>query len=432
MTKKNEKKMPKNRKRFAVAALAGLLPVCGVAVLLQGQATQVPQAQTSPAPQAQQRRVKRVTPEEVAGKGKMALLENALKYPPESRPIDSTYVDLLHPWKADTQARPMYSRDAMLQIANQVAAQANQKTKITEGDHPWTQVQWPPTAYSFQFEMNKTILAGTQNQLQARLTVTPANSSDPNLIIHISKAEMIGSHEFGRPNLGQVPYSCETTGPVCTFTWHAPSEDKQYWGNLRLRVTLTVAGSPDEYVIGESFRSSPMVAGKFTGQFQERLENGSLVIDAGVEIQKHMACFVSANLYSADSETPLQYAERRILVDPSMKTISFTFFGKIFRDYGDEGTFRLQDLKAECENVPFPPEWFMDSSAHAEDIDQFLKKTNTPNEPTQIYFAYNNYTYTTQRYPNSAFSDAEWQSPEKDRRLEMEERVQALIATPKQ
>jgi hypothetical protein len=357
------------------------------------------------------------------------MVEESLKYPPDSRPIDSTYWDLLHPWNVDTQARPMYSRDTVLQIANQVAAQAKRQSKITEDNNPWAQVQWPPSPYKYRFEMNKTALAGTDDQLKASLTVTAANSSDTNLSIHVSKAEMIGSQEFKSPNLGEVPYSCEATGPVCTFTWRAPSADKQYWGMLGLRVTLNVAGDPDDYVVSESFYSSPMVAGKFTGQFQEKLENGSLVIDAGVEIQKHMACFVRANLYSADSDSPLQHADRRMLVDPSMKTISFTFFGKIFRDYGDEGTFRLQDLTATCENVPYPPEWFLDSGNHQEDIAQFFKNTKTSWEPTSISFTYNNYIYTTQKYANNAFSDAEWQSPQKTRRLEMEKKMADMRAS---
>jgi hypothetical protein len=191
-------------------------------------------------------------------------------------------------------------------------------------------------------------------------------------------------------------------------------------------VTLTVDGVPDTFVVHESLYSSPMVAGTFTGKFQERLDNGSLIIDAGVNVQKRMACFVSANLYSADQNTPLQHVDRRMLLDPSMNTISFTFFGKIFRDYGDHGAFRLQDLQGLCQNVPYPPEWFMDSVAHRAELEAFRKLPPPANEPTRVYFAYNDYSYTTTRdYPNSAFSSAEWQSPEKTRRLEAFQQLEA-------
>jgi hypothetical protein len=266
--------------------------------------------------------------------------------------------------------------------------------------------------------MNKTILAGTQDQLQARLVITKTGTTDPAKGVHIVKAEVIGSREFGSPNLGTVPFSCGVSGAACTFTWHAPSADKQNWGDLHLQVSVTVDGIPDGFVIGESFYSSPMVAGRFTGDFQERLDNGSLVIDAGVSVQKHMACFVSANLYSAAGSTPLQHAERRMLVDPSMKTVSFQFFGKIFRHYGDSGAFRVQDLQAQCKNLPYPAEWFLDQAAHQAEWQAFQENPPSIKEPGRIYFEYDTHSFVTRSYPLTSFSDAEWQSPEKTRALQ--------------
>ena len=53
-----------------------------------------------------------------------------------------------------------------------------------------------------------------------------------------------------------------------------------------------------------------------------------------------------------------------MIVDPSMKTVSFTFSGKTFQAYGDSGAFRLQDVQAQCRNLSYPAEWFMDQTAH--------------------------------------------------------------------
>lgn len=53
-----------------------------------------------------------------------------------------------------------------------------------------------------------------------------------------------------------------------------------------------------------------------------------------------------------------------MIVDPSMKTVSFTFFGKTFQDYGDSGAFRLQDVQAQSRNLSYPAELFMDQTAH--------------------------------------------------------------------
>lgn len=372
------------------------------------QMQQQPVQPTQPA-QAQERRVKHALPEDIAKVGTRAMLQEQLQYPHESVPIDATTWDLLHPWYVGTAAYPMLSKNS-----SSASVQA-----------PWTEIQFPTASFQYQFELNKSILAGTEDKLEARLVVTPLQSSDTTLRLHVSNAEIIGSEEFGSPDLGAVPSSCESTGPVCTFTWHAPTADKQYWGMLKLQATVTVEGTSDEFDVSEIFFSSPMVAGKFTGSFQERMDNGSLVIDAGVDVQRRMVCQVTANLYSADKEIPLQHARLRLLMEPSMKTVSFRFFGKIFRDYGDEGTFRLQDLKAQCANVSYPPEWFMHPSQYQTELAALSKKPIPPREPTHIFFARDDYSYTTRSYPVSAFSNEEFQSPQKTRRLQIYDEIKA-------
>ena len=392
-----------------VSVLVGIALACGLAISSSMQA---------------QRTVKHPSLDDLSAEGRLAVFEDSLKYLPESKPIDQTYWDLLHPWQVDTEFQLMLPKAAATQMVSLEESGLSQ-------EEAWNQVsaQLSPNLPTYRFEMNKTILAGTRDELQARLIIQAPNSgTTPGS--HVLKAELTGSDEFGSPELGAVPYTCVAKDSGCTFTWHAPSADKQYWGSLRLEVTVAVDGFPDPFTVTQSFYSSPMVAGKFTGNFVDRIDNGSLVVDAGVDVQKKMVCFVSANLYSADESTPLQHAERRILVNPSMKTISFTFYGKIFRDYGDQGTFRLQDLKAQCENVPYPAEWFMDDSAHQAELKAFQAKPQAAREPSQIYFEHNTYSYTTGSYPLSVFTNAEWQSPEKTRMLEIYRKAAAAAADP--
>lgn len=341
--------------------------------------------------------------------GSLSIYKDYTKYPPDSRPLNTSNWDLLHPWLTETSSLPM--------IPTKVARQMDSlRTAGLPPDEAWRSVALPPLP-RYQFEMNKTILAGTQDELKARLTVTPAPGSNAPLRIHITQSELIGDEAFGSPHLGAVPFTCNAGEPICTFQWKAPSAQTKYWGTLELTVTIAVENTADDFVIRQPFYSSPNVAGKFTGQFQERIDNGSLVIEAGVQVQKRMACFVSANLFSADKEIPTHHAERRMIVDPSMKTIAFIFFGKIFRDSGHEGAFLLQDLKAQCENLAYPPEWFMDSAAHQVELQAFQNNPPATREPTRIYFAFNNFTYTTRRYAGATFSSQEWQSPESARKL---------------
>ncbi len=85
----------------------------------------------------------------------------------------------------------------------------------------------PPSLPKYQFVLNKTVLAGAQDELRALLTISPALGVGTVPGIHIVQAQMIGSEEFGSPDLGAVPYSCGGTDSGCTFTWRAKSADKR-------------------------------------------------------------------------------------------------------------------------------------------------------------------------------------------------------------
>ena len=355
--------------------------------------------------------------------GTLAAYQAATQYGLESRALHVENWDLTHPFLTESPSLPLISSASLRELESQRDSGMSEQEILSK-------LKTPSSLSTYQFVVNKTILTGTRDELNARLAVTSVSSSNVVPRIHVTKAEVIGDSYFGSPNLGTVPFSCETTSPVCTFRWRAPAEQRQYWGALELRVTLTLEGSADEFVVRQGFYSSPMVAGKFTGDFHERLQNGSLLIDAGVSVQKRMLCSVSANLYSVDKEVPTHHVTRRLIVDPSTKTITFTFFGKIFRDYGHEGTFRLQDLKAQCDNLAFPPEWAMDTRAHQAQLQEFQDHPPATREPIYIYFKYNDFTYTTRAYANSVFSDAEWQSPERTQRIEYLKKVAVKLADP--
>jgi hypothetical protein len=353
----------------------------------------------------------------------MVAYREFIKYPPESRPLVGSNWDLLNPWSVDASTLPM--------IPARISAQVESLRRAGISDEEaWRGVTLPAGLPKYRFELNTAVLAGTRQDLNARLTFLSDQAAGPRPQVNIIRAELVGDADFGSPALGSVPYSCQVDNSTCTFHWRAPAARKEYWGVINLVVTANVADSTDEFVMRQSFYSSPMTAGRFTGRFQDKLENGSLVIDAGVNVTSRMACFVSSNLYSIDKGVPSQHVERRLIVDPSMHSIAFTFFGKIFRDYGHEGTFRLQDLKAQCENLHYPPEWFMNSVAHKAELQAFAAKPLAVKEPSRIYFEYNDYTYTTRKYSGTDFSDREWQSPESTRKLTLYNRAAGELTNP--
>ena len=359
---------------------------------------------------------------DASAKGGVAIYRNYAQYPPESRPLNVWNWDLLHPWLTESTSIALVPAQTLREV------NAFQKSGLSDQEI-LQNVAMPPALAMYQFDLNKTILTGTHDEISAQLNVTSPDDGAP-LQIHVVNAELIGDDYFGSPSLGSVPFSCVNDSTACTFRWSAPSADRKYWGALELQVTLTVGGRDDQFVARQAFYSSPMVAGRFTGNFSERLANGSLVIDAGVEVQRRMACFISANLFSVDQELPVQAVERRMIVDPSMKTIPLTFFGKIFRDSAQEGVFRVQDVRAQCENLPYPAEWFMNSLAHRAELQAFRESHQPAMEPTRIYFEYTPASYVTQRYAGSDFSDTEWQSTAKARKLESLQKLAADLDDP--
>lgn len=364
-----------------------------------------------------------------SAQGVLELYRDYTRYPPESRPLDASQWDLLHPWSVDAPAlammpRPLLERAEALHAAG-VADVAQSLTLPAGLPH-------------YQFELNKVILAGTADELVARLSVTrPVEGATSMLLrsgvhlpLQLVKAELLGDPRFGAASLGAPATACDADGMVCTFRWKAPAAQRQYWGQLTLQVTARVPGNADELLARQSFYSSPITAGRFTGGFAERIEHGSLVVDAGVQVQKRLLCFVSANLYSVDRAVPTHHFEQRMIVDPAMKSIPLGFYGKVFRDYGHEGAFRVQDLQARCQNLPYPAEWAYDSSAHAADLEKFWRGPQPAAEPARIYFEYNDYAYTTGRYANAVFSDAEWSAPEKSRKLEIYRQAARELSDP--
>jgi len=171
-----------------------------------------------------------------SAKGGIAVFQSYAQYPPESRPLDTSNWDLLHPWLTENAPVSLVP----VQTIRQFEAL---RSSGLEDEEIAQRVTIPSNLPSYQFDINKTILAGTQDQINAQLKVTSADGSTP-LAAHVIKAELIGDDYFDSPALGGVPFSCD--GSSCSFQWKAPSTDKKYWGSLELQVTLTVEGTDEK------------------------------------------------------------------------------------------------------------------------------------------------------------------------------------------
>lgn len=344
------------------------------------------------------------------------------QYPDFSRPLDKAMVDLTDPWKHVDEPLPLIDNAALRNEGGVKKHIEEQKAKGKKDDEIEAELRkYYESLPRYQFAANRhTLTYG--DELIATLKITDANGARlPYSLadVYIQGDPLFMRGRLGTPEFNDSGFPPDTTANdgVTTFSWKIPGEDKKYWGNLKLIVQIKPKDAKEPIEVSHTFFSSPVSPAKWTDQFTERLENGSLVIDTVVEVKRECKFIFQANLYDMKGN-PTHWVTTNTVLEPGFRTVSFVFFGKIFHDSGSEGRFTLRELRGTCENLPFPASWIgnpakVDAIANAAPLE----------EPVMYYMPYTSRSYTTQReYRLKDFSNAAWSSPEKEARIrEMEE-----------
>jgi len=354
------------------------------------------------------------SPEENRISGKRELLSNWLdyaQYPPDSRPLAKSMEQLVHPWNA-VPLVVVANSSHLFAMVEEMRKQGKTNEEINQATHAAAENQ-PAVIFNLS---KHTVTPGDTLILTLQLKSSNENDHFP---IQIRSADLFnvtgGNARLGSLDFNDSGISPDTTGGdgVYSASWKIPGPDKKYWGTLQAVVTASAAPLRDPVTWSAVFFSSSVTPGEFTGEFQESLENGSLMIRVGVNGAKEYRCKILANLWSVDENVPTHIADWTGVIKPGHQFIPLTFFGKIFRDEGYEGKFRLTDLRGTCDNLPFPPSWLDDPTK----VEEKSRAPQTMNEPVTLYFPFTPRTYTTSReYDNREFSDAVWQSAQKDLR----------------
>lgn len=339
------------------------------------------------------------------------------QYPDFSRPLDKSMTDLTDPWSTSDVPLPIID-DPSVRTENALRERVQElKGKGKSEDEIEAELRkYYENLPRYQFSANRhTLTFG--DELIVTLKITDANGAL--LDFTITDAAVWGDPQMARSVLGRPDYNDSGFGAdkkagdgITTFTWKIPGEDKRYWGNLRLVATVSVKGVKNPVELVHSFFGSPIAPAQFTGQFHERLENGSLVIDAYLDVKRECKFILQANLYTQRGE-PTHWVTVNTVLEPGLRAASFVFFGKIFHDMGADGRFVLRDLRGTCENLPFPARYLNDPTKT-----DAVVNAKPLEEPLLFYIPYTSLSYTTQKeYTFKDFSNAEWSSPEKDARL---------------
>ncbi|MCE9599832.1 MAG: hypothetical protein K8S54_17870 [Spirochaetia bacterium] len=352
-------------------------------------------------------------------KAELEMAKSYFQYPHDSRPLTVSMKDLTDPWKVEFLPLPVPLPGASTEKEMEELIEKMKSSGKDAEDIEKEIAHKMENQPAYQFSLNRhTITEG--DSMVATLKVTKNGSPIP---YTISSAEMESDFMFGQKGLGSVAYNDAGSAPdakasdgITTFTWKAPSADKMNWGTLTLKVKASITGVKDQVIFQQSFYSSPKSPAEFTGQFSERLQDGSLIIDVPLDVRKECRFNLQANLYSLDEDEPTHWVVVQKVLPPGRQIVSFNFFGKIFRDGGYAGKFQLRDLRGTCEIMPFPPSWLTDPSKREQ-----IANTPPLNEPPLMYIPYNNLSYTTRSYGATEFSDqpnSSEEAREKIRQLE--------------
>ena len=162
-----------------------------------------------------------------------------------------------------------------------------------------------------------------------------------------------------------------------------------FTGDLRLIVAFHVGSDQGEVSFPFIYTGQPPA--RFTGVLRDVVEDGSLAIYLGVQVARPGRYVIVGRLYDS-SGNPVAILHFNDFVGAQTSELRLLAFGKLLRDEGGASPFTVQDIQG----------WRM------------VEQGNPDREMMEMWAG----PYRTASYPNVAFSDREWDSPTKQRRLQ--------------
>lgn len=164
-------------------------------------------------------------------------------------------------------------------------------------------------------------------------------------------------------------------------------------GTILLEVAFQVDGGE---LHSEAIRifSTPLdrVPAQFSGDFRDSVDDGSLLVEVGVDVHEPGFFRFDANLYDRNGE-PVAFAVFKGDLEPGQNWLPLEFFGKVLRDQGAEGPYTVDQIRGY----------------------RFLEGQT----PDQERLVDEIVTHKTSSYDAAAFSDAVYTSEHKERMVQL-------------
>ncbi|TGN20624.1 hypothetical protein [Leptospira idonii] len=320
------------------------------------------------------------------------------RYPSDSRPLTKKMADLLNPFKINQEKVPIFKPDSDGEI---------------QGYFSWYSSLYMVTEDKPAIAWLQVYDAKTDKPVHARILSAEIQSD------LVFGEKPVGTADYNDSGAG---YDNEANDGVYTFSWVPRKGEKLHWGELTMKVKFDAPSIKlKETEASFTFNSTPILPAKFTGNYREYLENGSLYISAEVDIYKPGQYIFEANLFDKESETPYHWVYmRKYLEKGTSQKVDLPFFGAIFHDRGfEEGRFILRNLRGHRMNLPYDPRKLNEMITKGQEVP-------VTHEPLQEWMPLPEEPYTTlNRYDVVQFSPLEYQGADKKERLRVLEEYAA-------
>ncbi len=195
------------------------------------------------------------------------------------------------------------------------------------------------------------------------------------------------------------------------FAYRARPQD---WGDMELAVDFLIPEEKSSFIhrLKVHFFSSPEAPAKFTGKFNERIDNGSLILSVEVNVRKPGPYRIEGNLTTDDGQ-PIAHARVDSRLGGGAQWVDLLFFGKIFHDKGMPGPYKVAALYGAQQNLPINPDAL---TGPPDQVDKMIQMTEQT-EPIKRALLPWQGDYHTSAYPLKTFSFAEYDSEFKRERI---------------
>ena len=327
--------------------------------------------------------------EKLNGEVKNASLSRVLKlhkewskFPPNSRPIDDGAVDLIHPNFIEEPLNNAVFRDESGNIhqANFKCRFQPKKHLLTHRDKTLSLIFYCLDSLGEIYDVDVTAITGTGKNPNESWTIDQKNIS--------FERGMVENYELSEVSGWKIEYK-KTSGQ---------------WGDIRLTINYLDESEERNFSLSKSFLITDRSVGEFTNIFKEKIKNGSLIIEAEVEIYEAGWYQFDANLKNDEGYIAASSYEKKL--KKGKHTVPFLFFGRLFHIKSADGPYLMTGTRGARISSPvddaltLPPDQFR----HAVDNAVY---DNPPVEPIPSAKV-----YQTEYYDFERFSSREYQSIE--------------------